>query len=236
MKKINLFCAVITLLAAAMSSCDNGQSADDVQISDFEDVTLNDGILNNTTFVSGGIQYLNSFDATYQYWEGFAASSRTDVTTATYENQYSPITGEAYKGTRFGVLYQGLSAATLRSLEHPSVQFESLYITNGTYPYLTMLNGNDYSKKFAEGDWFKLSITGLDADSIATGTVEVYLADFRDGKSEIINTWRMVDLSSIGACRSLSFSFDSTDKGEWGINTPTYAIIDNVSYSVVTDK
>ena len=48
------------------------------------------------------------------------------------------------------------------------------YITNSAYAYTSMLNGDAYAKKFAQGDWFKLTITGLDADGKETGTKEFY--------------------------------------------------------------
>jgi hypothetical protein len=102
-------------------------------------------------------------------------------------------------------------------------------ITNSTYAYLDMLNGSDYSKKFASGDWFKVIITGY-LNNVKQSTVEYYLADFRDGKTVLSKTWDKIDLSSLGSVDRLSFTFDSSDKTGGWMNTPAYACIDNITF------
>ena len=73
-----------------------------------------------------------------------------------------------------------------------------------------------------------LTITGYDVDDEPTGTKEFYLADLRDAsKAYIINDWRYVDLSVLGAVKKLSFELSSTDNGDWGMNTPAYFCLDN---------
>jgi hypothetical protein len=60
----------------------------------------------------------------------------------------------------------------------------------------------------------------------------VYLADFRpaDNTKDYISTkWEYVSLISLGLVDSLSFSIASSDVGAFGINTPTYFCIDQVS-------
>jgi hypothetical protein len=42
-----------------------------------------------------------------------------------------------------------------------------------------------------------------------------------------MNDWRYVDLSSLGKVKKLGFALDSSDGGDWGINTPAYFCIDN---------
>ena len=62
------------------------------------------------------------------------------------------------------------------------------------------------------------------------GTREVYLADFRDGKTTLLNTWGYVSLEEAipAKVQRLESYFDSSDKGVWGVNTPKYVCIDNV--------
>ena len=91
-----------------------------------------------------------------------------------------------------------------------------------------MINGDGYAKKFGKGDWFKLTITGYDADDQVTGTKEYYLADLRDeATAYIINDWRYVDLSSLGKVKKLGFELSSSDTGDYGMNTPAYFCFDN---------
>jgi hypothetical protein len=102
------------------------------------------------------------------------------------------------------------------------------YITNSAYAYTSMMGGDAYAKKFGKDDWFKLTITGYDAEGNETGTKDYYLADLRDeAKAYIINDWRYVDLSGLGKVCKLGFALSSTDNGDWGMNTPAYFCFDN---------
>jgi hypothetical protein len=102
-------------------------------------------------------------------------------------------------------------------------------LTNSTYTYLDMLNGSGFSKKFTTNDWFKVIITGY-LNKIKTASVECYLADFQNGKADLLNTWKKVDMSALGNVNHVTFTFDSSDKsGEW-LNTPAYVCIDNIEY------
>jgi hypothetical protein len=88
------------------------------------------------------------------------------------------------------------------------------------------------AKKFGSGDWFKLSIEAYDKNDVKTGsTVEFYLADFRTATSSgIITEWKKVDLRPLGdKVHKISFTLDSSDVGDWGMNTPNYFCFDNLA-------
>jgi hypothetical protein len=58
----------------------------------------------------------------------------------------------------------------------------------------------------------------------------VILADFRDAdtaKHVILNTWKTVFLDGWLA-DSVQFSLESSDNGDWGMNTPSYFALDHV--------
>ena len=102
------------------------------------------------------------------------------------------------------------------------------YITNSAYTYNSLTGGDSFAKKFGLGDWFKLTITGYDANDEETGTKEYYLADLRDAdKAYIIKDWRYVDLSGLGKVKKIGFALSSTDTGTYGMNTPAYFCLDN---------
>ena len=101
----------------------------------------------------------------------------------------------------------------------------SAYFTNATYAYLSMRDGDAYAKQFGADDWFKVIVTGWNA-SAETGRVEVYLA--KDGA--ILKDWQKADLSGLGIVDKLSFSFASTDNGQWGMNTPAYFCMDALTF------
>jgi len=100
-----------------------------------------------------------------------------------------------------------------------------------------MLNGDAYSKKFGgatdgDSDWFMLTITGKDVDGAVTGTVDFYLADYRAADSAddyIVDTWRYVDLTSLGKVKTLEFVLSSSDVGDWGMNTPASFALDTIT-------
>ncbi len=176
-------------------------------------------------FASGGALFNNSFadyGGGYVAWEGWAYSNVTNNTTQGYTNQYSAITGSALSGSNYGVAYVGYAGLPTITLEVAST-VGGMYITNTTYAYYTMLNGDAYSRQFNSSDWFLLTVTGFDAVGGATGTVNFYLAQ----NGTILNDWAYVDLSSLGVVSSLTFVLSSTDNGMFGMNTPAYFAMDN---------
>lgn len=222
--KITLF---ILLVAFALVSCQ--PETEKVQtVIDFEDVALGDnGLSSDTFFVSTGFNFYGNPN---QFWlGGVVCSAKNDTVTAGFMNQFSCIAGSgALNSAKYAVLYQ---PGYIKSVANSNGDFyiKSIMLNNTTYAYKEMKNGSDYSKKFASGDWFKLTISGYYAKA-ETSKVDVYLADFRDGKSFIMNKWQKVDVSALGKVDSVSFSFSSTDNSDWGINTPAYVCIDNVEY------
>jgi hypothetical protein len=73
-------------------------------------------------------------------------------------------------------------------------------------------------------------VTGFDAEGEETGTVDFYLADFRDPNAAyIVETWRWVDLTELGKVKRLVFTMSGSDVNPWGsMNTPDYFCMDNL--------
>ncbi len=216
----------------------------------FEDLTLApdsyyDGSDKAGGFESGGAQFNNLFDDTYGvYWEGFSYSNTTDTTTNSYTNDSSAIVGYGEgNSTIYGVAYQGFMNSV------PTISFEnegpvsSCYITNTTYAYLAIQDGNSPATIFGgatgdEPDYFLLTITGKDTAGKTTGTVEFYLADYRFDDSAddyIVEDWTEVALSVLGDVKSLEFKLSSSDTGQYGMNTPAYFAIDSIQYGSADD-
>lgn len=176
------------------------------------------------------------------FWCGVAYSKNCDMTVAGVSNQYSvyckdPSTslGGRNGSEKFAIVYCAetimgpdytsaiaFPAATEKTVDH-------LYVTNSTYAVLSMLNGDSFAKKFAGGDWFKLTVTGYNKGGGKIGTVDFYLADYRDGKSDIIQQWTKLDLTSLGAVNKLTFTLSSSDTGTYGMNTPAYFCMDDIA-------
>lgn len=110
---------------------------------------------------------------------------------------------------------------------------ESVKVTNTCYAYYTMRDGNEFAKKFEEGDWFKLIATGHRTDG-TTRSLEFKLADCKgsDSSKWFVTDWEEFDLSQLGEVIYIKFSLDSSDKGVWGMNTPAYFALDDLEVIV----
>jgi hypothetical protein len=207
-------------------------------------------------FVAGGVEFYNSHGfytfgtVTYSSWDGWAVSNCTDTTTKSFDNQYSAITGGGVFGSAnyaVGYFPEGpyedyrqldIAAALTATPGH-----HGFYLTNTTYSYLTIQDGDDYgfSRPFTRdnNDFFRLEITGLDASGGAIAGLDpvlFYLADFRQSREPgavqgdyIVDQWTWVDLTRLveGGASQLRFAFASSDTGAQGINTPLYVAMDS---------
>ena len=212
-----------------------GSSAALAATADFEDLSLAPNTHHdNGAFTSRGAGFNNTSNEFG--WSGFAYSNQTDATTAGFGNQHSAIAGNGEGGSaNYGVAYYSSFDPIPTITLAPGTTIQSISLTNTTYAYFSMRDGDAFAKKFGgasgnDADWLKLTITGLDGSNASVGSIDFYLADFRfadNAQDYIVNTWTTVDLSSLSAARKLTFSMDSSDVGPFGVNTPTYVALDN---------
>jgi hypothetical protein len=217
----------------------------------FEDLTLDpesyyNGSDGAGSFESHGAVFNNLYDDSfYVYWEGFAYSNTTDTTTEGYTNQYSAYPGSGAENSAvYGVGYQPgfYGYGTVPTITFPEeTHIASASITNTTYAFLSMRDGDGFAQKFGgdsgdDADWFLLTITGKDAAGIVTGTVKFYLADYRFDDNTldyIVNDWTKVDLGGLGRVKRIEFALTSSDTDPdptIGMYTPSYFAIDNITY------
>ncbi|MCK4390155.1 MAG: DUF4465 domain-containing protein [Desulfobacterales bacterium] len=209
-----------------------GATPANAAVSDFEGLYLDlesywNGSDESGGFSSGDASFNNNYDSTWGSWDGFSYSNITDTTTDGMGGQYNAITGGGLNSSsKYAVSYYSAWAANPPTATRPSEQVVTgAYFTNNNYAYYSMLNGDAYAKKFEEGDWFKLTITGKDATGTETGIVDAYLAN----GTNIVRVWTWVDLSSLGKVKSLEFTLSSSDTGDWGMNTPAYFCMDSLN-------
>ncbi len=210
------------------------------------------------SFTSGGVDFANTYTTwenytpgntgdDYSSWEGWAYSNITDITTAGIGNQYSAYAtpnGGGYGGSgNYGIFFAGYDdLAPTINFDAPTV-VSSAYLTNTTYAYLAVVDGNDGGANFVKGpfaqdDWFKVTVWGFDAEGEATTSLDIYLADYRDSDSDnwyALDEWTQFDLSSLGEISGLGFELSSTDSGSWGMNTPGYFAMDNLALGAIPE-
>lgn len=213
----------------------------------FDDLTLATNSVYDpqvsSQFISGGL----TFEHVYEYsccWAGFTYSNKTDTSTAGFANDRSAITGDGAGAgeDNYAVFTNAYSVATTLQFAQ-STQVNSVDLTNTTYAYLAMANGDDGNPSpivkgaFQDADpanniaadYFRLTINGLDT---AGNTLSSTVFSLAEG-SNVLSTWSTVDLSGLGAVNGLSFDFASSDSAAGFVNTPSYFAIDNISYQVV---
>jgi hypothetical protein len=182
-------------------------------------------------YVSGDYAFDSGCMSDYATWWNLGYANRTETKFESLDDQWNNVVGGGYDGSMtYGVAYVNtdyFGPCYVNLLTEPAV-VPGFYITNSSYAYNSMTGGDSFAKKFDKGDWFKLTITGYDANNQITGTKDYYLADLRDeATAYIINDWRYVDLTSLGTVAKLGFEMSSTDNSSWGMNTPAYFCFDD---------
>ena len=110
-----------------------------------------------------------------------------------------------------------------------------VYVCNNSNTYHSILNGDSYAKKFAQGDTLVLKIHALDENweiDDSKQDVVVYLADYRSSNESEwkVNTqWEWVDLSVLGNVSGLAFTMASSDVNSGFMNTPAYFCLDKLT-------
>ena len=195
-------------------------------------------------FTSGQASFENFCDPDWNFWQGFAYSSRTDPNARGYEAQYNAISGSGQGGSaNYGVVYVGWESLPKLTFAHPQ-SFSGLYVTNNCYGYYDLRDGGTFGKKFGgkdgnDPDWFMLTITGIDANDQPTGAVEFYLADYRfddNTRDYIVDAWTFLDLASLGEVKALQFALSSSDVNNGGMKTPAYVCIDTIVSGIGDDS
>ncbi len=222
----------MTLLLAGF-----GESLPAQTLIDFESFGLDVGTFRNqvpagaNAFRAGDLGLPNSYDTSTDAWRGWAISATTDATKPGFRNQYSSTTGGGAGGSQTYAL-----AFADGRIETGGRAVNSMKLTNSTYAAQSMLRGDAFAKRFGgvtgrDADFFRVVFRGWRGGSVLADTLLVYLADYRAATASadyVLQTWREVDFQRFGAVDSLTYVFESSDVGAFGINTPTYFCIDDV--------
>lgn len=142
----------------------------------------------------------------------------------------------AYVGNGFAV---GMNGTHISSNAQSNQAIRGFKVANSTYAYNSMKNGDGFAKKFGgasgnDPDSFVLSVRFF-VDTILVGSKRIVLADYRfadNAKDYVLDSWQYVALPtyfSQGPCDSIVFELQSSDNGQFGMNTPGFFCIDELS-------
>lgn len=212
--------------------------------STFEDFNLEAETFLNGSDGSGGFSNGNIFlpntyvdDPQYPFWSGWAISNTTDTLTAGFTNQYSAVTGVGYDSSAtYALTYASAPVIMQLTGDAQGGGVAGMYVTNNTYAYLSMRDGDTFTKRFGgetgdDPDFLLLTVKKYLNGELSTDSVDFYMADYRfDDNSEdyIVKEWTFLDLTSLGNADSLQFSMSGSDVGQHGLNTPAYFCVDNI--------
>lgn len=177
--------------------------------------TIDGNFFNNT------YEYYSEWD--YTFWAGWAVSNHKDTTTPGFANQYSAVAkgGPAQYGLAYGNDDYGFPYINLVDGQSAF----SITLTNTAYTYYSIVQGDSLSGPFVDGDYLLLTITGyegLGGVGAVIGSVNVDLADYREGKTFALDAWETYDLAGLDGARSLGFTFSGGKFNQAGRVTPTY--------------
>ncbi len=259
MNKFSKLAIPILLLIPILMSCDKNEENDNLitvylnqtEISYDENDVWSNALSSEANIISQGVIFSHEATPEWSVWSGFIASRNKDTADYTdpfewIEHQCTAITGGGLSGagTPYLMSYWKTEESSDISLSEAtcSIKYgtegktfipQSIYITNSSYGYYSMLNGTSYSKKFSNGDYLNILIYGEKADGTKTGPVKFALADYESDSSSPISTWEYVNLEELGEVKGIYFQMESSDTGIWGINTPTYFAIDRLTINVM---
>lgn len=211
--------------------------------------TFDNGQDGNGAFVFNSVSFENVYNTQFEFFTGFAVSSMTDDTTAGFTNQYSSIAAGG-SGSRDYMIYYSSGSIDFTDVSG-NIQLESVDITNTTYAAISMRDGDGFAKQFGSPngpdgnpdgtngeDYFILHMYSVNLAGDTIGHIEFNLADFRfadNAQDYIVQDWETVDLSDLNVAGEViayvQFGFESSDNGQFGMNTPAYFAMDDLTYS-----
>ena len=194
-------------------------------------------------FVYGnGYFFPNYYNSDYNYWSGWSVSNIYDDQTPGLANQYGCYAAPDDEESEFLVL-TGNSSLYLSNTDElksnkTAVPDFFVEITNSTYSALSMRDGDQFAKKFGgqdgnDPDYFGVNVHLISNIGDTIDSRKVYLADYRkddNTQDTILKGWanfhfRIYDVHKIDSIARIDFEFFSSDAGQYGINTPQYAVV-----------
>lgn len=245
--------AFVAAAALAMTACSDDN--DDKNVTIVTDLSKNvmfgadevwSGVKSDQNFVNNNISFSHGYlgypfgftparIATSQYYPDAMIDHQFEVVPASgKEGQaYLVANWDAYQESQEDGYHSCSITLTDEAAGYDDGYFtaEKVWITNTSFAYYTMLYGNAFARKFAEGDKLIVTAHGVGADG--EHTLEFNLANCTGPEENwFVTDWHEWNLIGLGRVKEIYFTMSSTDSGAWGMNTPAYFAIDGLRLSV----
>lgn len=244
------------VIVAAVSNGDNKASSEHVIIKTkeivYEVITFNDCEFpagKNTNVVSGGGSYTD-FNCVFQFAEKYTMVGGcvvSDIHEINDNSDSSPkaygvaLTAEGDDANKFLYVqkYSYLStpdaAPAFAFADGEERLISSIDVMNSTEMYQYITIGWYSYTPMAAGDWCLLTLTGYNAAGEVTGTVEQYLADFRNGDSMVVDAWTTVDTEALGKVNKVEIAVTWADTWEKTSSSNFSVCLDNIKMPEVNE-
>lgn len=167
-----------------------------------------------------------SYSSYGDYWGGFVLSGtfNAEVASFDYANQFTVYADKGANSSSICAVgyidtYTGGYAVPTVELTNPR---QAGYCYLASSAMIATYTPIDISR---DELWFEVIVTGYLAGK-EVGTVDCMLTE--GGKTKA--GWTKVDLSRLGQVDRLTFTCDSNDAGQWGVNTPGYFALDDLAF------
>lgn len=182
-------------------------------------------------FYSGSFKFANSYNAEWDSWSGFSVSRSTKTNFIDYsQSQWNVPSGHGAEGSKsFGVFFKSFGADDAIMMVDPLIAqpLHGMYVSITSYTLSHVENGDSMLPDgFQDGNYYEVKVT---ADNGKSVTIPV--ADYRNGKKEVLKEWTWVSFKELGNVKSLTFTVDGNAKNDYGLVTPAYLAIDNINDS-----
>ncbi len=182
----------------------------------------------------------------YPVWEGFTLCNSQRTTYTDYATDQWNITaggGMAGKGSPYILCYYSGWTVHNDILFHKPSSPLGIAFCQTAWALECIQKGCNNARKFGQGDYFAIIITGLDAEGnpIPDRQICYYLADYRSSNPDewTLNTdWEECALTALGQVSGLRFTMESTDQSTYDggqtyySNTTTYFALDRLTIAI----
>lgn len=165
------------------------------------------------------------YNAGLDTWGGFAFSNVTNSLSTGSDERLTAKPGTGALNTdSFLVAHTAFGVNPRLTLPKPAV-VTGLYIANTVWSWNVMKYGEGDARAFVAGDYLEVTLRGFDQSGGQKGYQKVRLGNGTD----ILDSWKFVDLSGFGEVKYIQFESFTTDFDYFGYKTPLYYCVDEIS-------
>lgn len=206
----------------------------------FEDITISHAdtiyqLEESGLFTSGGFQFEQEavdYGGEYgKYWFGWVVSNQTDTTYSYYADAYNAACGHGVDGSsNYAVWYSSWNGFDRIRIDEATC-LKGCYVNNTTWVVSSIRDGDGMGgTPFGEKDYLSLTVYGYVQGQLQDSVV-FYLA----ANGAYLTEWTWVDMTALGKVDELRFAIDGSQKTEYGLTTPAYFCMDNLTADEQTD-